>query len=105
MYRVCLNAAIDITRKEKRQIKPVQLSEVEMPDISYTTDKDNINQEKLYQAISRLSNIDKAIMTLYLDEYSYKEIALIIGITESNTGVKINRIKSEILKLFKNGNG
>jgi RNA polymerase sigma-70 factor (ECF subfamily) len=51
-----------------------------------------------------LSEIDKAIITLYLDEFSYKEIAEIIGISESNTGVKINRIKTEISKSFDNGN-
>jgi RNA polymerase sigma-70 factor (ECF subfamily) len=69
-------------------------------------DKDtvkNSQQEQLYHAINKLSDIDKAIITLYLDEFSYKEIADIIGITESNTGVKINRIKSQILKSFENG--
>lgn len=105
MYRVCLNAAIDITRKEKKHFKHVRLSGTEGHDISDTNDGEYANQEKLYQAISRLSTIDKAIITLYLEEYSYKEIAEIAGITESNTGVKINRIKSEILKSFKNGNG
>jgi RNA polymerase sigma-70 factor, ECF subfamily len=64
----------------------------------------NSNHEKLYRVISRLTDIDKAIITLYLEGFSYKEIAEIIGISESNTGAKINRIKSVILKSFDNGN-
>jgi RNA polymerase sigma-70 factor (ECF subfamily) len=72
--------------------------------IANNHDPENANQEKLYRAINQLSFINKAIITLYLDEYSYKEIAEIIGISESNTGVKISRIKSQILKSFKDGN-
>ncbi len=104
MYRVCLNAAIDILRKEKNQLKHVKIAEVDMKHIANSHDPENANQEKLYRAINQLSPIDKAIITLYLDEYSYKEIAEIIGISESNTGVKISRIKSQILKSFKDGN-
>ncbi|MDA3892757.1 MAG: sigma-70 family RNA polymerase sigma factor [Salinivirgaceae bacterium] len=103
MYRVCLNAAIDIIRKEKSQ---PQLVKIENYEANKIPDKDtvkNSQQEQLYHAINKLSDIDKAIITLYLDEFSYKEIADIIGITESNTGVKINRIKSQILKSFENG--
>jgi len=46
--------------------------------------------------------VEKAIIILYLEEYDYKEISEIIGISESNTGVKINRIKSQLIKLFEN---
>jgi RNA polymerase sigma-70 factor (ECF subfamily) len=104
MYRVCLNAAIDILRKEKNQLKHIKMTETDVKHIANNHDPENANQEKLYRAINQLSFINKAIITLYLDEYSYKEIAEIIGISESNTGVKISRIKSQILKSFKDGN-
>ena len=104
MYRVCLNAAIDILRKEKTEPKLVKFDSHDFRAISEPNIETSDNQEKLYQAISKLSEIDKAIITLYLDEFSYKEIAEIIGISESNTGVKINRIKSSILKSIENGN-
>ncbi|MBT30258.1 MAG: RNA polymerase subunit sigma-70 [Thalassobius sp.] len=104
MYRVCINAAIDILRKEKFQLKQVKLSEVEIDPISSVDNVHQTNKEKLYNAINKLSSIDKAIIALYLDEYSYKEIAEMIGISVSNTGVKIKRIKREILKSFENGN-
>jgi len=98
MYRVCLNAAIDLLRKEKTQPKLVEFNYQSINTLFESNLVISDNQEKLYQAISRLSDIDKAIITLYLDEFSYKEIAEIMGISESNTGVKINRIKSLILK-------
>lgn len=105
MYRVCINAAVDIIRKENSQLKRVRLSEIEVYDISSIDDTSHTtHQEQLYETISRLSDVDKAIITLYLDEYSYQEIAEIIGITKSNIGVKIKRIKSQILKSFENGN-
>jgi RNA polymerase sigma-70 factor (ECF subfamily) len=103
MYRVCINAAIDIKRKEKKQLKYVKLSEVKSQSMSRNDDAICTNQEKLFEAISRLSDVDRAIITLYLEEYSYKEISKMIGISESYTGVKINRIKLEIQKLFENG--
>ena len=104
MYRVCLNASIDILRKEKTQPKFVKIDNhgTEL-SVEPDSDKDE-KRERLYHAINKLSEIDKAIITLYLDEFSYKDIAEIIGISESNTGVKINRIKSLILKSIENGN-
>lgn len=104
MYRVCLNAAIDILRKEKSQPKFVKYAHNNVGGIPEPQNEQSENQEKLYHAINTLSEIDKAIITLYLDDYSYKEIAEIIGISENNTGVKINRIKSSILKSIENGN-
>lgn len=104
MYRVCLNASIDILRKEKSQPKLIKIDNHNIePSVQPNSDIED-NKERLYHAINKLSEIDKAIITLYLDEFSYKEIAEIIGISESNTGVKINRIKSLILKSIENGN-
>ena len=104
MYRVCLNAAIDIIRKEKTQPEFVKYEYNDSITISDSKSELSEYQEKLYQTINTLSEIDKAIITLYLDEFSYKEIAEIMGISESNTGVKINRIKSLIFKSIENGN-
>jgi RNA polymerase sigma-70 factor (ECF subfamily) len=104
MYRVCLNSAIDILRKEKTQPKFIKYDNHSFRSISEPNNELTEKQEKLYHAINKLTDIDKAIITLYLDEFSYKEIAETIGISESNTGVKINRIKSLILKSIENGN-
>jgi RNA polymerase sigma-70 factor (ECF subfamily) len=82
----------------------VKLESREIHNIFEVRDETSSKHERLYRIINTLSDIDKAIITLYLDEFSYKEIAEIIGISEVNTGVKINRIKSIILKSFENGN-
>ena len=104
MYRVCLNSAIDLLRKEKTQPNLIQFDNYDFLKITDENNDSRENHERLYQAINKLSEIDKAIITLYLDEFSYKEIAEIAGLSETNIGVKINRIKSLILKTFTNGN-
>jgi len=60
-------------------------------------------RDQLYRAINTLSDAEKAIIILYLEDYGYKEIAEIMGISESNTGVKINRIKLQLIKILGNG--
>ncbi len=102
LYRVALNTAIDIIRKQTIQPKYIELSknEYNISDCNQYIESDT--RDKLYQAISYLSVVEKAIIILYLEEYNYKEISEIIGISESNTGVKINRIKSQLIKILEN---
>lgn len=54
--------------------------------------------------IDQLNEFDKAIIVLYLEDYNYKEISNIIGITETNVGSKINRIKNKLKKTYKKWN-
>jgi RNA polymerase sigma-70 factor (ECF subfamily) len=54
----------------------------------------------LYEGIKQLSEVDRAIITLYLEELSYKEIAQIIGTNTNNIGVKIKRIKNRLEKIL-----
>jgi RNA polymerase sigma-70 factor (ECF subfamily) len=103
LYRVALNTAIDIVRKQNLQPKHTEISKTEY---SVPENEQNIvsdKKEKLYQAINYLSNVEKSIIILYLEDYSYKEISEIIGLSESNTGVKINRIKTHLIKILKDG--
>jgi hypothetical protein len=93
-----------IIRKEKTQPQFVKIENQDANKLVDDTNESCSNQEKLYHAINKLSAFDKAIIFLYLDEFSYKEISEIVGISEVNAGVKINRIKSLILKSFENGN-
>jgi RNA polymerase sigma factor (sigma-70 family) len=103
MYRVCLNTAISGLRKEKR--KPLfsfleTEKELSIPeDLSFITEDVQVTQ--LYNAINQLSDIEKAIILLYIEEKSYEEIAQIIGITISNVGVKISRIKMKLESIVK----
>lgn len=99
LFRVSLNTAIDLIRKEHIQPKYIELSKNEYT-IPEPDDVDSENRDKLYQAINHLSEVEKAIIILYLEEYEYKEIAAITGMSESNTGVKITRIKNKLIKIL-----
>ena len=57
-----------------------------------------ILDEWLYEQIARLDEIDRSLMLMMLDGFSYREIAATLGITETNVGVKINRIKKRLVQ-------
>lgn len=103
LYKVALNTAIDILRKQSIRPVHVELSEYEysQPDDSYQLESEN--KDKLYWAIHHLTEVERAIILLYLESYEYKEISIIIGISEGNIGVKINRIKNKLNKILKDG--
>lgn len=103
LYRVSLNTAIDIIRKQNLYPIHDDLTKMEfnIPERESYPEPDM--KDLLYRAINLLSDVEKAIILLYLEEYSYKEIAEIIGITESNIGVKLNRIKNQLIKLLQDG--
>jgi RNA polymerase sigma-70 factor, ECF subfamily len=103
LYRVALNSAIDLIRKQKLMPVHSGLSKTEYNIPVYEQDTEYDKKNKLYHAISYLSEMEKAIILLYLEEYSYKEIAEITGISESNAGVKINRIKNQLIKQLNDG--
>ena len=101
LYRVALNTAITQKRRENRQphTNPLSDQEMRIPDNDGTdTDEDELLALQL--AIRQLKPTDRAIIFLYLEERSYREIADIIGITPKNVGVKIVRIKARLLTLL-----
>jgi RNA polymerase sigma-70 factor, ECF subfamily len=102
LYRVALNTAIDIVRKQTIQPTYIELSKNDYAIPDSNRPDESTKRDKLYRAINQLSAIEKAIIILYLEEYDYREISKIIGISESNTGVKINRIKSQLIKILEN---
>jgi len=57
--------------------------------------------ERLYAAIRQLPKTDAALVLLYLDDLSYREMAEVLGISESNVGVKLNRAKKVLNELMK----
>ena len=97
MYRIGLNTAITLYRKSKKSIKTQDFDSVLYKIQS--TDYDNTEEEQLklmYKAIHQLSDIDKALIFLYLEDKNYKEISETIGISEVNARVKMNRIKTRL---------
>ncbi|RCR71716.1 sigma-70 family RNA polymerase sigma factor [Larkinella punicea] len=99
IYRVALNTVFARIRKDKAQPERVPFSEQEFLLPSSETDDDET--QGLYRAISQLSDVDKAIIMLYLDEHSYEEMATILAMSRTNVSTKINRIKARLGKLLK----
>ena len=101
MYRIAFNTAITNIRKSKRHpiieaLSGTELSFSEKENIDYLSDA--VNQ--LYKAIAKLKDVEKAIVMLYLEEKSYKEIGEIMGISEKYVGVKLVRLKEKLKKLM-----
>ncbi|MCG8697881.1 MAG: RNA polymerase sigma factor [Bacteroidales bacterium] len=103
IYRVALNTAITFLKKEQRDISKIEPCPVLM--LVNNNEEDEQLTERLsamHQAIGKLSNVDKALVTLYLENKSYEEISEIMGISQVNARVKLNRIKERLKKLMKN---
>jgi len=98
MYRIALNTAIASYRKKG----PALSYESVLPDYPDEEQSEElvIRQEKLFSVLKQLNDSEKAIIALYLDEFSYRQIAEVIGTSENNIGVKLNRIKNKIQQLL-----
>jgi RNA polymerase sigma-70 factor (ECF subfamily) len=95
MYRIALNTAITHLRKEKRSVSPVSITGIDIPDINESEEKEESLKE-LFAAIEQLNKVDKSIVLLYLEEKSYEEISEITGLSRTNVGVRLNRIKTRL---------
>ena len=104
MYRIALNVAISFYRQEKKFKNHDSVSEElkvfeENPEDKNETEN---NLQLLQSFINELKEIDKAIILLYLDDKSHREISEITGFTETNVATKINRIKDKLRTNFSN---
>lgn len=102
MYRIALNTAISNLRKQSRKV-PLSFPEF-IPKEEADTEEEKIKEEKLkemYTAISRLTEVEKAIVMLYLEDKSYEEMEEILGISNGTLRVKMNRIKDKLRTLTK----
>lgn len=99
LYRIALNVAISFYRKDSKRNNSAR--ELTTDIIVFTEETADVEQLQLLQRfIFELPELDRAIMLLYLEEKSYKEIADILGLTETNIATKINRIKSKLKNKF-----
>jgi RNA polymerase sigma factor (sigma-70 family) len=102
MYRIALNVAISFYRKTTRSGVKIDLGVdlQELEDRSPAGEALDERIELLQRFISELGELDKALMILYLEEKSYREIADILGITETNVATKLSRIKGRLKQQF-----
>jgi len=99
MYRIALNTAIAIYRKQKLRVDYMD----KMPEQIHSDVPQQVseNEERMFRALRTLNDTEKALISLFLEGFSYQEIAAITGITETNTGVRLNRIKNKLKQILK----
>ncbi|AMM50456.1 RNA polymerase sigma70 factor [Rufibacter sp. DG15C] len=96
MYRVALNTAISQLNQTKRRVSTIPL-ELEADRLAEDYDQNEEEQiQQLYAQIQSLNLLDRGIILLFLEGKKYEEIASIIGITPSNVGTRISRIKERL---------
>lgn len=95
IYRVALNTALAWNRRERKHHRDRQDFESVSPLLTAPATRDP-RLDWIYQRISELDEGNRSLALLMLDGFSYREMARILGLTESNVGVKINRIKSAL---------
>jgi RNA polymerase sigma-70 factor, ECF subfamily len=100
IYRVALNTAISGFRKQKKLPLNHELTPETMNLPQEDTLKKKEDIELLNMAINRLSEVEKAMIMLYLDEVSYEDIASIVGITQNNVRVKMLRIREKLRNIM-----
>jgi RNA polymerase sigma-70 factor (ECF subfamily) len=107
IYRVALNTSMNYQRKNKRNsLFTFWSNSKQFENLFWLTEQDDTSEtELLYQSIEHLEAINKAIILLYLDGKTHEEISLITGISKTNVGTRIGRIKGQIKKIIQQQNG
>jgi RNA polymerase sigma-70 factor (ECF subfamily) len=105
VYRLTLNVCLTLLKKKKNNHQhfasdylPVEVMGDSRTSNTYQISDEFLNQ--LYDAIRQLSEVDRGVILLYLEEKSYQQIADIIGTNSNNIGVRIKRIKERLKKIL-----
>lgn len=98
IYRVALNTAIRWNRDEQKHYEGRQPFE----NVEHLLQKNKRQRDErldwLFEEIGKLDKIDRSLCLLMLEGFTYREMSDILGITESNVGVKIHRIKKHLIE-------
>jgi RNA polymerase sigma-70 factor (ECF subfamily) len=98
MYRVALNVAISFYRRETRRNRVILSGDETLVELAATPDAHEMQEDlaTLRRMIEDLDDFDRALVILYLDGHSHAGIAEVLGISESNVGTKLGRIKQQL---------
>jgi len=98
VYRISLNVCLTLLKKRKKNKQYFTL--YALPETISVENKAFKNEaiNELYDAIKQLSEVDRAVIILFLEEKPYKEIAEILGTNPNNIGVRVKRIKQRLKK-------
>ena len=102
IYRISLYVCMSLLKKKKnnRQHFASDYFPSELIEDSKVFVDDDLNM--LYDAIKQLSEVDRAVILLYLEQKPYQEIATIIGTSPNNIAVRVKRIKERLKKIMTN---
>lgn len=106
IYRVAFNTALVWKRDEKRRhAKHEKFFELNIPpdEPPHQPGQPHADEmvQMLYDAIRQLPKLDTSLALMHLDGLSYREMSSVLGITESNVGVKLNRIRKQLAEMLK----
>ena len=101
LYRVALNASMSFVRKKTSRgaAQTTTYGHAQLEQIVETqpvTASRNDQLAHLYEAIAQLKDVEKALITLFLEDLSYEQIAAVMGLSESNVGVMLHRAKKKL---------
>ena len=100
IYRIALNTSMNYKRRREKDRLFFLDDLKQIENKSWLIEQlDSSHSEILYQCIDELNQLNKAIILLYLDGNSHDEISEIIGISKTNVGTRISRIKEQIRDL------
>lgn len=100
IYAVAINTSISKIRKDSRFVFTDEMPEILSAE-TFSDMEQPVNYQNLLDALQKLNEIDRSMMLLYMEDYSYDDIAGIMGISVSNVGVKIYRAKKQLEKILK----
>jgi RNA polymerase sigma-70 factor (ECF subfamily) len=102
LYRIALNTAISGLRRNRNQtvyVEPAMLPDSIREDSDYADREEKL--ASLYAAIRQLSELERAMIMLYLEDKSYEEMEDILGVNQNSLRVKMTRAKEKLRKLTK----
>jgi RNA polymerase sigma-70 factor (ECF subfamily) len=108
LYRIAINTSISFTRKRAaRGGRALQLDHAELTrhiEAGQAHDgQQGDNLAKLYEAIAQLDAVERALITLFLEDLSYEQIADVLGVSANNVGVMLHRAKKKLSALVDGG--
>ncbi len=102
IYKVSLNTALTWKRGQKKKQKIfIEHHQPETAELQTNGSSDNEIIDRLYDSIRQLPKVETSLILMHLDGLSYNEISDVLGISETNVGVKLNRVKKKLAQMLK----
>ncbi|SDN05974.1 RNA polymerase sigma factor [Siphonobacter aquaeclarae] len=96
IYRIALNTALTRYRRHTADIRFTD----SLPEEAQAEEQESPQLERLFRAIRTLNDADKALISLYLDDFTYEEMAGVTGLSVNVIGVRLNRIREKLKQLL-----